>query len=169
MSVDIENLLAKQAITEVIYLYCRAMDRIDAELGYSIWHDDGIADYGEVFTGTGRGFIDWVCDFHRGILSHHHQVSNVLIAVDGDQAISETYGTVALLLNDDEKGLMEVRGRGRYLDQWSCRDKRWAIDKRQYVLDVGTIAPAVEHTPRWGKRDRSDPSYSLSKTLKISN
>ena len=33
-------------IDRVLKRYCRAMDRIDARLGYSVWHDDGLADYG---------------------------------------------------------------------------------------------------------------------------
>jgi len=167
VSVELENLLSKQAITEAIYRYCRSMDRIDVELGYSVWHEDAIADYGAVFSGTGKGFIDWVSDFHRGIVSHHHQVSNILITVEKNNAISESYVTVALFLNDSEKGLMQVRGRGRYLDKWSFKDNRWAIDKRQFVLDFATIAPAVEETPRWGKRDKTDPSYLLSNVMKI--
>ena len=34
----------KQAITELLYRYCRAVDRIDIPLGHSIWHDDAQAD-----------------------------------------------------------------------------------------------------------------------------
>ena len=163
----IEILLAKQAITEVIYRYCRAMDRIDAELGYSVWHEGAVADYGSVFSGTGREFIDWVCEFHRGLLCHFHEVSNILISVDGNSAISESYNTTALFFNNEEDKLMQVTGRGRYLDNWSFRDNRWAIDRRQYVLDYATLGEAKEDTPRWGKRDKSDPSYSLSEKLAI--
>lgn len=36
----------RQAITDLIHLYCRSVDRLDVPLGHSIWHDDGIADYG---------------------------------------------------------------------------------------------------------------------------
>jgi len=48
------ELLAKQAITEQIYRYCRAMDRVDSELGKSVWHADGLADYGPMFQGPGK-------------------------------------------------------------------------------------------------------------------
>ena len=51
----------RQAITDQLYRYCRAMDRIDHDLGYSIWHEDGTADYGAgVWQGSGRGFVDHV-------------------------------------------------------------------------------------------------------------
>ena len=46
----------RQEITDLIYRYCRAMDRMDHEQGYAIWHEDGTADYGpDVFQGTGQG------------------------------------------------------------------------------------------------------------------
>lgn len=47
----------RQAITDQIYRYCRAMDRMDAELGYTIWHDDGAADYQEVYQGSAHGLL----------------------------------------------------------------------------------------------------------------
>jgi hypothetical protein len=43
----LRTLADRQAITDLIYRYCRAMDRIDPDLGYTIWHEDGVADYGE--------------------------------------------------------------------------------------------------------------------------
>ena len=42
----LQEVADRQAITDQIYRYCRAMDRIDHELGYSIWHEDAVADYG---------------------------------------------------------------------------------------------------------------------------
>ena len=34
---EIKTLLAKEAIRDQIYVYCRALDRIDNELGYSVF------------------------------------------------------------------------------------------------------------------------------------
>ena len=50
-----QNLADRQAITDLIYRYCRSMDRIDAELGYSIWHEDATADYEGYYTGQRAG------------------------------------------------------------------------------------------------------------------
>jgi len=159
---EVKILLVKQAISEVIFRYCRAMDRIDAELGYSVWHENAQVDYGSVFKGTGREFIDWVCEFHRGLVSHHHLVSNILISIDGDVAASESYIDTALYMKDEKDNLQQVCGRGRYLDNWSRRDGRWAIDQRQFVLDYATTKQVTTDTPAWGKRDATDPSYALS-------
>ncbi len=164
---------AKRAITESLYRYCRSMDRIDAELGYGVWHHDGTAQYTGLYEGSGRGFIDWVCDLHRSMVATSHQVTNVLIEVDGDSAVSEAYVTVRLRTNNNDGGMTDIIGAGRYLDRWSCRDGVWAIDHRQYVSDVSTSLPvpsgssratvppagAVQVVP--SKPDRTDPSYDL--------
>ncbi|MAM83729.1 MAG: hypothetical protein CL472_03530 [Acidobacteria bacterium] len=149
---------ARQSITDTLYRYCRAMDRIDHALGYSIWHEDGTADYGRLFQGTGREFIDWVCELHEP-LSHHHQIGNILIQVDGDKAGSEAYVTTNLMATQDGRQMLRT-GFGRYVDQWSKREGRWAIDHRRYILEY-IFTREVEATAGWGLRDRSDPSYAV--------
>lgn len=52
---DVQGLLDRQAITDLLYRYCRAVDRLDVPLGRSIWHEDAIADYDDSFyQGDGR-------------------------------------------------------------------------------------------------------------------
>jgi hypothetical protein len=155
----LESLIAKQDITRVLQRYCRAMDRIDAPLGYTVWHPNGTADYGPRFQGTGHGFIDWVCEFHRSLVSHSHLIGNLLIDVQGDRAVSETYVSVALLAATDS-GHIITNGRGRYLDRWSRRAGVWAIDARRYVNDFA-ISSAVQAEVGSGTRDERDPSYEL--------
>src|SRR3954468_11552442 len=94
---QLQAMLDRQAITELIHRYCRAMDRVDHALGYSIWHDGSEADYGGIFKGTGREVIDWVCEGHvRGRVAHSHQVTVINMTVDGDHAGSEAYVNAAL-------------------------------------------------------------------------
>jgi hypothetical protein len=136
----LEILLAKQEITEVIYLYCRAMDEIDRKLGLTIWHPDGTADYGVIFTGTGAEFIEWVSGVHETMTDTSHQVTNILIEIDGDTAKSECYVTAALRMQIDGV-LSDQIVRGRYVDRWSRREQRWALDHRQYVPDFDHAYP----------------------------
>jgi len=148
----LQQLSDKQEITEVIYRLAR-----------SVWHPDGTADYGELFQGTGDGFIEWVWVGHAAMDRHSHQVTNILIEVDGDGAVSEAYVTVALRSKPENGAAVEIESRGRYLDRWSRRDGRWAIDHRRFVEDLQRVhdAPPLDGESGASRRDRSDPSYDV--------
>lgn len=163
----LQALADRQAITELIYRYCRSVDRLDIPLGQSIWHEDGHADYGEWFyQGPGKGVIELICKQHRNMLNHSHQISNILIQLDGDHAGSESYVAVSLRGQDGAK-LWQVSVWGRYIDSWSRRDGRWGLDKRIFICDFDEMRDVheteMEMAPRrdTGKRDSSDPSYAV--------
>lgn len=157
-----EHLADRQAIVDQLYRYCRAMDRMDHALGYSIWHEDGTADYGETnYVGGARGFIDHVNRQHAQLLAHSHQVTNILVELDGAHAASEAYCTAALQMQRDGKRL-RMLVHSRYIDRWSRRDGRWAIDHRIALMDLAEMAeinPMPLH--KSGARDPSDPSYAV--------
>ena len=166
MSDAFEDLLAKQEITEVLYRYCRGLDRMDRAMADTVWHEGGTGDYGEIFNGTGQGFLDWVWPVHAAMRRHSHQITNILIEVDGDRAISEAYVTVALRTEARSGRLVDIVGRGRYLDRWSKREGRWAIDHRRYVDDFSNVHDVAEtqrtdDTITDAARDRTDPSYEF--------
>ena len=133
-----ETSAAKQAITEVLYRYCHAVDRIDPDLGSRIWHADGVAHYEAVFEGTGAGFMEFVFEQHRKADATSHQLANVLIDVHGDSATSESYVTACI-----RSGGHDITVRGRYSDRWSRRSGRWGIDERRYRHDIVQLAPAT--------------------------
>ena len=138
---DVDVLLAKQAITEQLYSYCHGLDKFDRAQA-NIWNEGGTADYEGIFEGTGEGFLDWVWPVHQGCERTSHQVTNILIAVDGERATSETYVTAALRMGEND-----VVSRGRYLDQWSRRDGRWGVDHRRFVGDIDQFTPASGGPP----------------------
>jgi hypothetical protein len=160
LSQELQVLLDKQAITEVLYNYARSMDRLDRELGYSVFWPEATADYHEqMYVGSGHGFVDMVMEAHLGFLSHSHQFSNILITVDGEQATSETYGDVTLRRQDESGGFIDVRSLGRYADRWQKRDGEWRILDRKYLHDFDETNPSGGDYQTTGRRDRSDPSY----------
>jgi len=161
--VELETLLAKQAVRDALSRYCRGLDRMDKAMAYAVWHPDGTADYEGIFEGTGHGFVDWVWEAHAAMERHSHQITNVLTEVDGDRATSESYVTVLLwLASDGGETQTEIASRGRYLDKWSRRDGHWAIDHRCHLVDThsvrevtrGDVAPS-------SARDESDPSFAF--------
>lgn len=168
MSDALQVLLDKQAITEQLYRYCRAVDRLDIALGHSVFHEDAVADYGEhSYRGPARGVIDYICDSHRKLQAHSHQVTNVLIEVDGDRAASEAY-VFAALRGDRADRTVQLEIWARYCDTWSRREGRWAIDRRESVIDfdaMGDVRPI--HGPAQAdarsRRDRQDPTYAILK------
>lgn len=161
-SETVRALADRQAITDLIYRYCRAVDRIDVELGYSIWHEGATADYGaELYQGDGRGLIDYICGHHRRALAHAHQVSNIIIDLDGDRAGSEAYVVADLRAGQGDR-VRHSTTWGRYIDSWSRRDGRWGLDKRVVVRDLAeTREVAPMPLPERSQRDRRDPSYDV--------
>jgi hypothetical protein len=159
----IEELVAKQEIHDVLCKYCRGLDRMDKELAYSVWHENGTALYHGMYEGTGHGFVDWVWEAHASMERHSHQIANSLINIDGDSAKSETYVTVVLWTNPDDDGKQkEIIGKGRYLDRWSKRNGIWAINHREHIYDMETIHDLNRgNVNDVSRRDTSDPSFDV--------
>jgi len=90
--IDLQALADRQAITDALYRYGRALDRMDYALALTVWHEDGLADYGEdIYQGTGHGFIDYCFKVHAEMIAHQHLIANIIIELDGDAAASEAY------------------------------------------------------------------------------
>ena len=161
MSLTPKEVADKLEITDKIYRYCRSVDRLDVPVGHSVFHEDSQADFSPGYVGTGRGWIDYICEKHREFLYHSHQVTNVIIELDGDKAGSEAYVYASLQRQDGDK-VLQHEFWARYVDTWSKRNGDWAIDRRDCIVDYGVIR---EVTPLAGnprsRRDRDDPSYSV--------
>ncbi len=165
-SVTVAELAAKQAITEVLHRYARAVDRMDRPLADTVWHPGGTADYGPLAGGpTGAAFLDFLWPYHEGLEAHSHAVSNILITLDleAGTAGSETYVSVWLRSYPENGVVTEMRHRGRYLDRFTLRDGVWAIQHRIYVGDIyhQTEHPAGAPAEPWGRRDPQDASYEV--------
>jgi hypothetical protein len=170
----IEVLLVKQALREVLQNYTRSIDRLDRELMETVWWPDATVEYEGAIKGSPKEIIDDFMRSHRGYATHHHQLGNMKVVVDGDRAASETYVTAVLRSFPDQDGrTVDMVIRGRYLDKWSRRDGVWAIDDRYYISDVyseyevltGKALPLEQLPDRQdlsstrASRDRNDPSY----------
>lgn len=152
------------AIMDKIYRYCRSVDRLDVACGHAVFHEDATADFGAIYVGSGRGWIDFICEEHRRFLHHSHQVTNIIIELNGDHAGSESY-VFATLRRQDGDRIIQHEFWARYIDQWSRRDGEWAIDSRHCIVDYGSqteIAGVLPGDPR-SRRDSSDISYTALK------
>jgi hypothetical protein len=164
-SPELETLLAKDAIHEALVNYCRGMDRIDDPLSRASWHEGGGAFYEGMGDVPGHAFCDSVLDFHPTLAAHTHELSNIAIRVRGDRAVSESYVQVTFLYPEKDGRHVVRTTHGRYLDRWSRRDGRWALDHRRYLL---TFYYTHEVQPKVGAfttRAADDPSYALFASL----
>ena len=158
---EIEDTIADRlAIRDVLNRYCRGVDRLDKTMAYSVFAEDAPTNYYAIYEGTGHGFVDWVWEAHAAMERHSHQVSNVLIELDGDSANSEAYVTVVLWMREGGD-MMETVVRGRYLDRWEKRDGHWLIVHREHVMDTQSVngVPVADAPNKESTRDESDPSF----------
>jgi hypothetical protein len=163
--VTVDELLAKQAIAEGLYRYCRGLDRMDREIYGTVFEGGARLEYGDYFSGTAEQFCDWVWDQHLATQGHSHQITNIIADVDtGDgKAASESYVTVCLRTRPDSSGaVVDIVERGRYLDVWRrLADGTWRISSRRYLTDIQQVSDAAASPPPAIARDVTDPSYSL--------
>ena len=164
---EIQQLLSKQAITELLYKYPRALDRLDRSLLMSIGHPEAKVEFGKTVFPNWTAYTDWMMKAHADMLGNNHRITNILIEVRGDTAVSESTGT-ALLLVKQEKGddYEERYMHSRYLDKWSRRGGKWGLDFRQTVMDYRVVKPVsaadVKGMYVMGARTgAADPSYKL--------
>ena len=90
MGLTIDDLLAKEEIREVLFRYCRGIDRLDFDLVESCYHPDAYDDHG-TFQGNVPDFVTMCRGFLPRFVCTQHFLGNMLIEVEGDRARAETY------------------------------------------------------------------------------
>lgn len=156
------ELASKQEIAELSMRYMRGLDRLDAALIASVFHDDARVNYG-FFQGSARDFVGFAQRALGGHLANHHLIGQVLIELDGDTATGEVYFQAFHRIVEDraEKDLFIA---GRYVDRYERRDGAWKIAFRAEVNDWARTEPAADDFFRAmpnslrGARGADDPS-----------
>lgn len=113
---EIQRLLDKQSIYEVLVRYCRGVDRCDEDLLRSAFHSDSYDDHG-YWKGPGHELATFLADRLRNANSATtHSITNVLIELDGDLAVSESQVHATLIRRGEGPVQVDVVG-ARYLDR----------------------------------------------------
>jgi hypothetical protein len=163
---DIDVLLSKQALHELIAAYCRAVDRADEEALASLFHPDATVT-GGVVNGSGRHFAHEVPKWLRANAKLvFHTVTNEWFVVDGNRAAGESY-VLALSTTRSENGDQDTLTGGRYLDRFERREGVWKFVERTFVMDCNINQPCTAiyddavHPPGQmrGAYKPDDPSY----------
>ena len=104
----IQEILDKESIRELVYIYCRAADRHDNKLMRSLYHEDAYDDHGSFFKGKAMEFIDLLPEIQKSMGILHHNVTTHNIKLDGDMAEGGFVNTRVLVLVVLSTVLVEV-------------------------------------------------------------
>tara|TARA_B100000700_G_scaffold70884_1_gene78804 strand:+ start:1771 stop:2313 length:543 start_codon:yes stop_codon:yes gene_type:complete len=169
----VQELLDKQSIRELVYLYCRAADRHDNELMRTLYHEDAFDDHGSFFKGKAMDFIDMLPEIQKSMGILHHNVTTHNVKLNGLKAQGETYIIAFHQVLSDE-GNFDVLIGGRYFDEYEKRNDVWKFSSRAvdadwvYVNDpskVNLTHPMIQGA-HIGSPNTKDPSYELLKLFK---
>jgi hypothetical protein len=165
---SLRALIDKQAVTEVLLGYCRAIDRRDADLMRRIYWPEAIDDHA-VFKGDVEEFIAYAFPFMEGVVTAH-SITNIWIDLTGpDEAFSECYFQGFHDLPAEGGGRLERIVGGRYLDRHEKRGAEWRIINRTLAIDWYHERPGnsvwdsgrYAHLENRGAPKPLDPLYRL--------
>jgi hypothetical protein len=161
-----EELKSRLEIQEVIYTYCRGVDRGDAALIASAYHDDAQDDHG-TFKGLGKDFAPHIVKQmeRNGAIGQHH-VTNILIKfLSPDAAEGESY---VIALNPEPGGRVGLVY-NRYWDRFERRDGKWKIARRMVIIDYAQPEPdgspwaRLPHFSQGGRREKDPTGFFFGK------
>ena len=143
---ELQGLIDKAAIAEVLVSYCRAVDRADLDLLAACYHDDATEDHGGTFEGSARDYIAGIAAIlPRSKMTH--TTSNIAIELTGDKALVESHILAfARLKKDGEK--FDCLTLARAIDRFEKRDGAWKIAARRMVWEWNHDMPMSEG---WGR------------------
>jgi hypothetical protein len=186
---DLQRVADRDAIEDVLYTYCRAIDRLDLDLLKSVYHSDATDEH-PPFEGLAVDVVEQIFQFQPRYFSlTFHTVTHARIDIEGERAVGEAYFLSQNLLHEDEAVLAAFSGEeyaerakasgqasvqhqffagGRYIDRFEKRAGRWKIADRKVRCewaDFGPVSAVVREGPIRqyvvpGMRGSTDPVYS---------
>jgi hypothetical protein len=169
---DLQSLLDREAIRDVLMRYARGIDRCDRSLLEGVYWPDAIDDHGN-FRGSAAEFIDWCLPLLRERMDQtSHMLGNILIQLDGDSAAVESYFEAYHRFRPEAGQPYDAVLGGRYIDRMEKRGGEWRIADRIAVYDWARDYP---DSADWSSTDviglglriqsnrENDPSYRVLK------
>ncbi|MEQ8837195.1 nuclear transport factor 2 family protein [Haliea sp.] len=136
LEAQISEIADREAIKQCLYLYCRGIDRRSPELLNKLFWPDSTVEYG-IFNGGGSEFSLSICDWLEGggVISTAHHLGNIVIALDGNSAHTESYLNAHHTIRGDGELCSDCMIGARYQDRFEKRDNEWRIVFRRLVYD----------------------------------
>ena len=187
MNDQLQRLLDRAEIQDLMAQYARAVDRADWEGLRAVYHPDAIDEHCD-FNGGVDGFVEFAIQLTGGHPQAMHFLGQCLVEFpdtppnpEKDTAVAETYLMTAHTLSPESAKGYRVEGAddqtvqlsyyGRYVDRIERRGGPWLIAHRLCVvetprLSIGNVPPLgtdwVHH-----RRDKDDPIYQMRRDVGI--
>jgi len=160
---QVQELLDREAIRDVIARAVRGVDRLDPALLSSAFHPDGVDEHhGHPYSGATIGEALTSTERETMLMTSLH-LTTQSIRVRGDVAGVETY-YLGVHRPKAMDGTRRIMSSGRMLDRLERRDGEWRIIHRQVVPDMArllSMEDEVDMGEQPARRDATDPSYAL--------
>ena len=144
MERELRDLAARRDIMKAICNYMRGQDRLDHGLQLSAFHEDADVDCG-LLRGGPKAYTDFAQGFLADLEASQHIVGQVDLDVDIDAetATGEVYFFAwhRIIEDEEHKDLLMA---GRYIDDYSCKNGKWAIQRRRELIDWARKEPATD-------------------------
>jgi ketosteroid isomerase-like protein len=159
---ELQEVIDRQKIYDVLTRYCRALDRCDVEAMKSVYWPDGYDEHG-VFNGNAQEFAVFIIEeIQKWFEVTHHAICNVHMEIDGDVAYTEAYLLAYNRSKDSTEQIRDLFGPtylaalgvepgaegpqdffygGRYIDKLEKRNGEWRIKRRTVVMDWNQNLP----------------------------
>lgn len=161
----LELLVAEREIDRALKTYCRGIDRRDAQLVRSVYHDDAIEDHGGAYVGGPDGYVKWLMERLRHFAGTMHSLHNTMINIRGDDANVESYCIAHHVVPiEGDQLTMDIFG-CRYIDHFQNRPGAgWRIVHRIVVREWRLRQPMLSETEQppgfaLPRHDRTDLCY----------
>jgi len=132
---DLQELLDREAIRDVLVRYCRGVDRLDRELIASVYWPGAEDDHGPLFRGTAEQFIERAMS-RAGLLEQtQHILGQSTFVFDGDVAHVETYAGAYHRIRREGATPYDLLVGARLLDRFEKRGGEWRVAYRKLLTD----------------------------------
>lgn len=142
LETEIRDLAARRDITDAVQRYMRGLDRLDAGLQRSAFHDGALVDCG-LMAGNADEFVVFAQDLLASMEATHHLLGQVRIELhDAASASGECYFQAWHGTRDEAGKPRDLFISGRYIDEYACNNGEWRISKRRLITEWVTDHPA---------------------------
>jgi len=163
----LDEIETRQQITEILYRYARGWDLLDEEMIRSCFFADAEHQHSS-FKGRSHDFITRALPMVSKTRSTSHAISNVMIEIRGDAAVSDCYFLAHhRRLNTEGSDEEDYFLGGRYLDRFEKRDGVWKIARRRGLNSLERIVPRTDRSfataapESFTGRKPDDPLYAF--------